>query len=50
MTWCEKTIAECEAKRRTGEALTDEECEAYAYARNVVDSEDAERRYLNGEL
>lgn len=49
MNWCEKTICEYEAKKRAGEPTSEDEDEAYWYARNVIDSEEAERRYLNGE-
>lgn len=48
-TWCEYTIRTIKEKKRSGEALTEDDCIAYAYAKNVIDSEEAERAYLNGE-
>lgn len=48
-TWCQKTVRVFEAKKHRGEPLTDEEYESYYYALGVINSENAERKYLNGE-
>lgn len=45
--WCEAKVAELEAKPR-GE-WTEEDSEAYDYAKGTLESIEAERRYLNGE-
>lgn len=47
--WCQETIEELDAKRRSGQTLTEDEAESYCYAKNVIESEEAERAYLNGE-
>ena len=47
--WCQETIERLEAKKRNGYRLTEDEAESYYYAKNVIESEEAERAYLNGE-
>lgn len=48
-SWCQETIERLESKKRDGYPLTEDEAEAYYYAKNVIESEEAERAYLNGE-
>lgn len=48
-SWCQETVEKLEAKKRNGYQLTEDEMEAYYYAKNVIESEEAERAYLNGE-
>ncbi len=47
--WCQETIESLELKKKNGYYLTEDEWEDYYYAKNVIQSEDAERAYLNGE-
>lgn len=44
---CEEIIHRLSLKPRN--TWTDEDCEAYSYAKGTLESEEAERRYLNGE-
>ena len=47
--WCQETIETLESKMKNGYQLTEDEAEAYYYAKNVIESEEAERAYLNGQ-
>lgn len=47
--WCQEIVEELEAKKRDGYTWTEDEAESYYYAKNVLQSEDAERAYLNGD-
>lgn len=48
-SWCQETVERLEAKRKSGYTWTEDEAESYYYAKNVIESEEAERAYLNGE-
>lgn len=47
--WCQETIESLELKIKNGYPLTYDEYEDYYYAKNVIQSEEAEIAYLNGE-
>ena len=47
--WCQETIERLELKKKNGYFLTEDEWEDYYYAKNVIQSEEAEIAYLNGE-
>ena len=47
--WCQETIETLELKIKNGYPLTQDEYEDYYYAKNVIQSEEAEIAYLNGE-
>ena len=46
-SWCEETLDRL--NRKPKEEWTDEDYEAYSYAKGTLESEEAERKYLNGE-
>lgn len=47
--WCQETIETLVFKIKNGYPLTEDEWEDYSYAKNAIQSEDAEIAYLNGE-